>query len=265
MTTFYDSWRDAIYNKLFGSIDVNVQDQTSPALIFPANKVNNTTTTSSAVAIGDTTVDVTSTTGFVDGAFIVITDTTSNRYYKAHQVGAISGSTVTLDTPLDFAFPSGAQITNGVTDLAVNGSVTPQTFSLRAAEPAGGLNVSIDITKVIFDCIATSAVDLSKFGNLTALTNGLVCRRVDGTYYNIFNVKDNADIDSITGTWTPYAATNPAQGVDGFRAVLTFGGQGNVGVVQRVGSGEDLEFIVQDNLSTLTSLRIIIIGHQVVD
>jgi hypothetical protein len=210
------------------------------------------------------TVDVDVVTGFIDGAFITITNIVENRYYTAKQVGAISGSTVTLDTPLDFAFPAGSRITNGTVDMAVNGSVTPQYFSLRAADP--GIPVEIDITRIIFKCLTATAVDAEKFGDLAALINGIVLRVVDdsGPYYNVFNAKTNLDLAGMMYDLTFYEAINPTQGVDGFVGRLTFAGQNKIGVTIRVGTGQDLQMIIQDNLSGLDLFELTVEGHVVV-
>lgn len=52
---------------------------------------------------------------------------------------------------------------------------------------------------------------------------------------------------------------------DGFTGRLTFGGQSKMGVVIRLNQGEDLQMLVQDDLSTLDSLSIICEGHTVTD
>ena len=109
-------------------------------------------------------------------------------------------------------------------------------------------------------CVCATAVDLTKFGDLTALTNGLVMRRTDGEYHNIFNVHDNGDIANVMLNWQSFVATKPNEGIDGFVASLTFSGQHEMGVTLRIGPNEDLEFLIQDNLSGLTSLKIIAEG-----
>lgn len=251
-----------------GALDVNIQDQTSPVLMVRAIKVNNTTTISQAAVMDAHTITVTSVTGFVDGAVVRVISLDDNRYYEGKQIGAIAGSVVTLDSPLDFAYPSGSRAVNGTDNMAVDGSSTTQIFSLRAGDP--GIPLIVDVTRMIISCTTTSAVDLSTFANFAALTNGLVLRRVDGTYQNIFNVKTNQDIAGIVYDWEPYAATNPQQGVDGFVARLTFGGQSKIGVVLRLGPGEDLQLLVQDDLATaqstelITGLHVTFEGHVVV-
>lgn len=252
-----------------GALDVNIQDQTSPVLIAYASRVDNTTTLATAVAIEDHEITVADPTGFVDGGFVVLADIGSNRYATFQQVGAAVGSVITLDSPIDFAYPVGTTVTKGTTNMAVDGSGTTQIFSLRASDP--GIPLVVDVTRVLLHCTCTSAVDLSKFANFAALTNGLVLRRVDGTYHNIFNVKSNQEIAGIMYDWTPYAATNPQQGVDGFVGRLTFGGQNKLGVVIRLGPDDDLQFLIQDDLATaqatelITNLRATFEGHVVVD
>lgn len=245
-----------------GSLPVTLQDQTSPIVIVPLNKVSNTTTVLNVGVLGAQTIDVTSTTGFVDGAFIVIADIANNRYYTGHQVGSISVNTVTLDTPLDFPYAAGAEITNGITNMAVNGSVTTQVFSLRASDP--GLPLTIDVTRVLFVCTANSLVDLSTFGDIAGgLTYGIVVRRRDGSYNNIINAKTNADLAAVMFDFEIFAATNPAKGIDGFTGRLTWAGQSKMGATVRVGPDEDLECLIQDNLSTLVSFSIIVEGSVV--
>lgn len=245
-----------------GSVPVTLQDQTSPTLIVPLNQVSNTTTVLNLGTRDTNTIDVTVTTGFADGAFIVIADLVNNRYYTGYQVGAIAGNTVTLDSRLDFAYAAGATITNGITDMSVNGSVTPQVFGLRVSDP--GLPLTVDVTRLMFVATTVNPVDLSKFGDIVGgLTNGIQIRKRDGMFNNIFNAKTNADLASYMFDFNVNTATNPAQGQDGFLGRLTFSGQNKMGVTVRVGPDEDIECIIQDDLSTLTSFSIICEGSVV--
>lgn len=247
-----------------GARDVNVQDQVTPPLLVPLNKTSNTTTLAAVTAIEDRTITLADTTGFVDGTFVTISSTTDNRFYIGRQLGIPVGSVITMDTPLDFAYSIGATCAAGSIDLNVNGSITPQLFSVRASDP--GIPVTVDITRIILQCTCTTAVDLSKFGDIVGgITNGIVLRKTDGTYINIFNFKNNAEIAAAMFDFTPYVASNPSQGLDGFTARLTFAGQGKLGVALRLATGEDLELIVQDDLSSLTSFIIVAEGHVVID
>jgi len=126
-----------------------------------------------------------------------------------------------------------------------------------------GIDEQYDITRIIFVCLTDTAVDLSLFGDLPKLLRGVALRHRDGTVRNIFNVKSNLDIEGITLDWKPFSSANPQQGQNGFSARLTFGGQDKLGVVQRIGPGEDLEVIIQDDLTDLTLFEIVAEGHQV--
>ena len=244
------------------SLPVTLQDQTTPTLIVPLSQVSNTTTVLNIGTVDTNTIDVTATTGFVNGTFIVIADLVNNRYYTGEQVGAIAGNTVTLDTPLDFAYAVGATITNGNINMSVNGSVTRQVFGLRVSDP--GLPLTVDVTRLMFECTTDTAVDLSKFGDIVGgLTNGIVLRKRDGTFNNIFNAKTNSRLKGIMLDFELIAATNPSQGQDGFSGRLTFGGQSKMGVVVRVGPDEDLECIIQDDLTSLLTFTIIAEGSAV--
>jgi len=256
-TELMEGWTSAT-----GSLDVKVQDQTSAPVIFRLNKVIGETTLAIVTAIGDKSVTVADSTGMVINQYVSILSAPDNRFYLGKILG-ISGNIITLDTPLDFAFPVGTGMAFRNANMAVNGSVTPQVFSVRG--DIADIGVEIDITRIIFSMTCDTVVTFAKFGDLAALTNGIVLRRKNGTYNNIFNVKSNAEIAGIMYDMTIYSADNPQQAVDGLNARLTFNGQSKIGIVIRIGPGEDLELIVQDDLSGLLNFEIMIEGHIVED
>lgn len=240
---------------------VFIRDQATPTILIPFNDVTNSTTLAAQATINTKSITLTSVTGFDSGDYVCLDDVADGRYYCGKQVGAPVGNVITLDTPLDFTYPAGVVVTVGGTNLNVDGSVTPRIFSLRAGDP--GVPVIGDITRLIFQCITNTAADLSLFGDIPALTNGLVLRKknLDGTYSNVFNVKSNADLAGIMFDFDIYAATNPAQGVDGFVGRLTFAGSSKFGVVLRIAPFEDLELVIQDDLTDLTQFIINMEGH----
>ena len=112
----------------------------------------------------------------------------------------------------------------------------------------------------MFQMTTDSAATYPDFGDITdGLTKGLVIRRVDGTYYNILNVKTNSEIALVAFDYDALNSLNPS-GVSGVKARLTFAGQNKMGVVQRIGPGEDLQILVQDDLSDLLSFNILFEG-----
>lgn len=245
--------------------DVMIADQTTAPVIGFFNKLVTNTTSTAAVAIGDRQMTLLSITGFVVGQYVQIFSATEDRFYLGN-ITAINGNIITVDTPFDFAFDSGAFVLGSIKNLNVDGSVTPQIFVLRhGALSLGVLDVDFDMTRIIFTCQTASAVDLSKFGDIAGgLTNGIVLRRTDGVTRNIFNAKTNGELANLMFDFIVQTASNPAQGQDGFIGRMTFTGQEKMGVALRIKSGEDLELIVQDNLSTLTSFFAIVEGHEVI-
>lgn len=244
-----------------GGLDVNIQDQFTDAVIANFNRVTNSTALTNVVAINDLDIVVDDATGASAGSYIILFHPASVRFSVFTALNVVS-TTITLDTPIDFAYPAGTFVDIATTNLAVDGSSTTQTFGLRGTGTPIGISLSVDITRIIFTCITAAAVDLSKFGDIaTGIDNGLVLRKRDGTFHNIFNVKTNGDLSNIMFDWVVHDAQNLQQGQHGFIGRLTFAGQNKVGVTIRLALGEDLEFLVQDALQTITSLKVIAEGH----
>jgi len=246
-----------------GSIPVTLQDQHTPVVIAPFTRLVNSTTITSPMAIDDYTMVVADATGIGVGTFLTLFDPIGVRFMISRCV-SLSTLTVTLDTPCDFAYPSGSYLDVGESNMNVDGSTTPVVFGLRnnaGMTPPPGLTLSFDVTRLMFTCLADSAVDLTLFGNIAKLTRGIAVRERNGQINNLFNVKSNEGIAALAYDFTTYAATNPQQGVDGFNSRLTFAGQSKMGVVIRLAIiNEDLEVIIQDDLTDLTSFQIIAEG-----
>ena len=243
--------------------DVNIQDQSTATVILPLVQTLSTTSLSIPAVQFQYVCTLASVTNVIAGRQLRIFEADSDRYYFG-TVLSVNGNIVTMDTPLDFSFQAGSVVTVNNSNMAVNGSVTPVHFHLRTGTPS--IPSDIDVTRMIMVCQTATAVDLNKFGNLAKLTRGLVLRTendLTGVVRNIWNVKSNGELASIGYDWTPYSASNPAQGINGFSWRLTFGGQEKMGVVIRVDQYGQLGLIVQDNLSTLTSLICVVEGHVV--
>lgn len=252
------------YDETNGGLNVYIQDQSTPAVIAKFNEVQNATTLASPTVIDSRTIEVASATGFSAGRYVVAYSNETDRFYLG-TILSVASTTITLDTPLDSVLPAGSVVASSITNMNVNGSVTPRTFGLRGSGQPNPISTTFDCTRILFNCLASSACDLSLFGNLTALAKGLVLRKRNGTYTNIFNVKTNADLAGIMFDFSILAAANPIQGQDGFVGRLTFNGQNRIGVVLRLEPGEDLELIVQDDLTGLTRFEVVAEGHIVED
>jgi len=237
--------------------DVTLQDQDTPKIIVKFNQVHNSTTLVATGAINDTSIIIDDATGFVVGSYLSLFHPASVRFMVCEVVSIASAPTIDIDTPLDFAFPSGTFLDAGITNMAVDGSTTPQVFGLRGTGSPPGVELTADITRIIFECETVGAVNLSTFGDIAGgLAKGLVLRKRDGIYNNIFNVKTNGRIEGICYDFREHSASNPAQGQNGFTARLTWSGQEKMGAVERLKLGEDLEFINQDDLQTIISLTV---------
>lgn len=246
------------------NLNVMVSDQTSPPLdlYFTIPDVPNFTTLANLQAIDDKEIELASVTGFVDDTYVGIFSPTDGRFYFGNQLGAPVSSVITLDTPLDFAFPVGSNVVPTSRDLNVNGSVTPVIASVTASGPVA--NKSVDITRIIVSMVLATQPDDGLFGNIAALTNGIVLRRNDGEVRNIWNVKANADLAALAYDVT-YTARSVPQGSYGMRCRYTFAGQDKHGVAVRLDPGDFLQLIIQDDLEALTEFRIIAAGHIVQD
>lgn len=246
-----------------GNIPVILQDQTSPALIIPLLQLLVSTSLAAQAVMNTYTFVVSSAVGLNIGDHCRVIDPGNNRFYQG-MILDIVGTSVTVDTPIDFAYPLGVEFVTGNSNMAVDGSVTPVVFKLRIGTTS--VPGAADITRIIMTCEAESAVNLDAFGDIAGgLSKGLVFRLRNGITQNIFNVKTNKELASIAYDWTPYTASNPALGINGFAWRLTFNGQEKIGVVLRVEQNDNLEVWVQDDLTALTSLSINVEGHAVVD
>ena len=255
-------------NKLYiednHSMPTTWQDPTEPTIIIHASKVHKFSTLDGTHTINDKVVSILDATTCITGDSFKIVSANDSRFYVGHIV-SVNSNDITVDSPLDFAYPDGAVVACANENMAVDGSSTTQIFSLRSADPTGAVPVTVHITRVIITCITDSATSLDKFGNITALTHGLVFRQKNGTYINIFNVKSGIDLAGIGYDYEPYKATAPEQNVDGFAVRITFAGPSKMGSALEVGPGEDIEWLVQDNLASgpndITLLKVTFEGH----
>lgn len=249
-----------------GSVDVNIQDQTTTPFEFFFTKVKGipTSVAVDVAPIGPTTliydIDVVSAEGCVPGDYFGLfnsDDPLGNRAYFG-TIQEVNGNVITLDTPLDHEFKIGDTAACFDRELTVDGSETPQIFSVQVG---GNATQSIDITRFMISIYTSSSVDLSSFGDLPKLENGLVLRRTDGVINNLWNVKDNGELANITFDFDIYTAIG--QGQDGCKFRNTYAGQDKHGVAIRLSPGDELQLVIQDDLTSLDQFRVIAEGHYV--
>lgn len=246
-----------------GGLEVCISDQTTTPLLLPlVNKTGDTTLATTTELYGYT-IEVVDPTGFAVGGFIRIIDTDLNKFYCSDILDVV-GNTITLSTQLDNAYIAGSQVVTGSTNLAVDGSVTPVEYKLRLGN--NSTEQTVDITGIVIQSIDDGAVDLNKFSGGPVLTRGILFRKTNHLVAtNIFKAKDNYCLSGLTKDFRAYEATNPAQAVNGFIAKIDFAGQGNLGVAIRIEPDENLEMVVQDDLTEIIDLKVVVHGHVVKD
>jgi hypothetical protein len=243
--------------------DVNVSDQHTPVVIVPFNQPHGTTLTTAAASIDTKTFTVADTTDMTIGDLFTVWNVSAVRFSN-FRILNIVGSVITVDSLIDFDYPSGSFAAAGHTNITDDGSITPSIYGLRGIAPVGqGLPLEFDVTRIIFVSRTDTAVDLAKFCDIPALTNGLLMRVKNGLTFNVFNIKSNAGIGAIAYDLTVHDAQNLNQGQHGLVARLTFAGQSKIGVAIRLKAGEDLQVINQDDLTDIAEFSIIAEGHVV--
>jgi hypothetical protein len=140
--------------------------------------------------------------------------------------------------------------------MNVNGSVTSQIFAV--SPPAGTSWHVYGMDLAISD---GTAMDDATFGGIPALTRGLVFRHKDGTYKNFFNVKSNGEFN-LRATELNYSAKAPA-GSFGMNVELAFPDHNGCAILLDGDTGDEMQMIIQDDLTGLTSFRATVSGHVV--
>jgi hypothetical protein len=251
-------------------LEVEIASQITPPFVAHFYELNNGWTTTTQEGVVDSqTITVADATSAIVGQSIIISDVVNARFYIGHVI-AINGLIITLDSDIDYPYSNGSDCAFASHDMNVNGLVTHRIFGLRLAEPPASLQeeITLDITRVLHTMITDSLGDLADFGDIEGgLEFGMVLRKkyTDGTFGNILNVKTNGDFALYAYDYDRYIAANPGIGVNGQKWRLTFGGEEKMGTVIRIAAGEDLQWVIQDDLSTLLDFTNVAEGALVAD
>jgi hypothetical protein len=250
-----------------GAINTIWQDQTSQPLdAYFAQSVSNFTLSADTGVSGILPVsfvysfEATAGHAIVVGNEILLLDVANDRSFYATVI-AVAVNTITVDRPIDHNFPALTSLGRRVlTNMNVDGSATPQTFSIRAGA------TETDITRILITITDAAAMDDGKFGSIAGgLARGLVFRIVNSYQKTIFCFKTNGEIKNFCydGAYTP--STLGPSGAESFSARITFAGPSKHGVALRIGAGDVLQIVVQDNLTTLDSIKVVAQGHDTED
>ena len=220
-----------------------------------------TTLTAPVIADGSQyTIDVADATGFVVNDYIHVNTTSIETTHP--KILAITNATgasqFTLDRRLDTAHSIGDEIEKSILDMSsqIGTLANPQEYWI--APPAGQV---WHMRRFVFSMIHGTAGDLGLFGNLTALTNGVVLRsRINGNYGTFTNWKRNGDMKSDMYD-VEFDARSGGQGNYGTSGRGTIAESG--AIVRLVGDTNDrIEIYIQDDITGLNSFTMKFQGHR---
>lgn len=244
-------------------LGVFIQDQTTPVLTVPFLQGRAAISLAVDTVLDSRTITLDPGHGTLVGETIELADPIALKFMQS-EVVAVNIDVITLDQPVNrvyFALTAIAQ--RSVSDMLMDGSVTPQVFSILPLPSQAG-----DMVRVILELEGTTDMDSASFGSDAALLNGCVIRVVeaDGTFKNLFNFKTNGDFIAQGFDHSFLQPRVPGNNTRAFTSRVTWGGQSKHGVVIRLdGSlGEQLQVVIQDNLTlgVNTKLKITAQGHE---
>lgn len=242
-----------------GSIPVAVQDQFTRSITIPFCKTTSEGTTVATIAVaGQRVIAVANATGIIVGMQVLILGT---NYYLFAAVTGVAGNNLTIDQPIDKALAVGFQVIPIITDMGVNGAVTPQVFSLRGSAGTFDLPFEMDITRIQGLVITATAPIISDFGDIAGgIPNGIVMREtIKGITNNLGVVKNNGEL-ALVSQVNSFASKVSATDF-GFTFDIVFNGPENRGVTKRLGPDDSIDVIVQDDLLSILSINMVGIGH----
>ncbi len=242
---------------------VFVQDQTSSILTIPILIGRASATLALDTILDSRDITLTGGHGTLVGEIIELADTVELKFMQA-RVTAVNVNVVTLDQPVNRVYLAAGPtvVQRSSDDMLVNGSVTPQIFSILPLPSQAG-----DMVRIIMELEGSTDMDQTTFGSDPGLTNGCVIRmrEEDGNFKNLFNFKSNGDFLS-QGFDHSFLQPKTGNATRGFSGRISWGGQSKHGVVIRLDGSlaERLEVVIQDDLTAgaNTKFKITAQGHE---
>lgn len=211
------------------------------------------TTLDVEASAGDTLINVTATTDFIVGDQIIVNGTAVHERSHFHITAVDAGVSLTLNRPLDNDHPVGSAVVEVSIAMNVVGSLaSPISFKIAPQS-----NERWQITRIMITMLAAgaTAMDDGKFGNLTALTNGVAIRlNIGGQDQTITHWQSNGDLkDDMYDVL--YSDKPPAGAFHGLSGRWTFTKAEFVADLDGA-NGDYLEVLIQDDLSGLADFEI---------
>lgn len=184
--------------------------------------------------------------GIVANDEILLLDIASNKSFFAVVLN-VAVNLITVDRPIDHVFPVATTLGRLVTtQMNVDGSVTPQIFSLRAG------SIPTNTTRFMIRATNDTAMDYSRFAGIASLTRGLVFRIVNSFQKTIFCFKNDGDMASFCFD-VNYSDRAPT-GEYGLIARFTFAGEEKHDTFLQIKNDDVIQWVVQDDLQSLLSI-----------
>lgn len=242
-------------NGLF--VDTFIQDSSSKIVDFYFKKLLGLTSIAINTSVGDRTITLVNDHGFQQGEYISLLENDNASQFKVINV---LSNVITLDSPLDYAYTILAEVRRSTINMNVNGSITPVIFNVVPS-----FKNKWHINSIVLSIEDNTEMDSAKFGGVTALTNGIVIKRVNGINHNICNIKTNGEF-RVRHFQVIYDDKAPS-GVYGLCACKNFNSQnGNGSAIYLNGyDGDEIQIIIQDDLSTLNKFVATVQGHYVIE
>ena len=214
-----------------------------------------TDTTNGVAAVDAVTIVLDDATGFAANDNIDIqSDGTHIHMYR--KIISIATNTLTIGSGVDVAIPDGSTVTKHLFNMAVDGSSTPQVFSVDLPSTD-----EVDINRILIQMVDNVAGDDSLFGGIAALTNGVHLRKNinnGASYQTVAIWRANKDLkeDMFDVVYTAKAGG----GNHGTSGRWTFIETGAI-VNLEGADNESFELVVQDDLTGLIDFQMKAQGH----
>lgn len=240
-----------------GAVPVNIQDQHTEPVCLYLHATTAEPVLTSEISIDDVVFAIDDNTDIVDGDAITLHDGT--KFYQSLVVSSTVNS-VTVATPFDKVFTvAGTSIHIGSWNMAVNGSVTPQTFSIHPPP-----DVDFDIYTITISALDELGMDSTTFlGIVDGITNGFLLRAVNGTIKNMGLFINNLGFEEF-GYSLIFPPINKKSEY-GMVARKNIRETNGVSIRLEGGAEDTIKAIVRDDLSSQSLLAVIMNGHVVTD
>jgi len=239
----------------YGNLNVSISDQYTEALKLKLHTVS----ASGSLLASNTTID-TYTMEFNAGHSAVVNNLIcikENGRFSQFKITNVATNTITVDSPIDYAYTTDAFLSYGKSNLNLSGSIGSPIRAMVGPD----FDQMWDVYGLSIIIIDDAAIDYSKFGGIGALTRGIVIRKENDYIKNFGNIKSNADLDLYGFT----TQINEKTGGGEYSLVGHLNINNISGVSIRLDGSTNDKLVAQftENLSAISKIEILVHGHVV--